>query len=108
MFFPQQVVNGFHRVECNGGHFKKKGNPVGHGSIPEPRVLQRLEFLSIFGFQGDKDRIRVHIFPQIKRFAPPVPNSAHQVHGIEMGGAGQDSPLFLVIRVNLGRFNNLE
>jgi hypothetical protein len=85
VFAPKKIEYRFYRAEGGGRDLYKNRVPKRHGAVPETGQLERLQFPSILGFDGDETRVRIPEPHEVKWFPLIVPQPANQVHGIEMG-----------------------
>jgi hypothetical protein len=43
VLFPQKIIDCLYRIEGDNGDFNEKGNPSGHGTIPQTRQFLRFQ-----------------------------------------------------------------
>ena len=85
----EKVEHDLDRIECLQRHFHKEGVPVAHGSVPQPRQFERLQFASLIALGADESGFFIHIFSEIEAVSLVIVQAAHYVDRVEMRRCGK-------------------
>ena len=108
MLGPQEIRNGFYRIESRQRHLNEERVPECHRTIPESRPFECQEFPSLLRFAGN-DRACWIGEPREEEFPPAmIVNATDEIDGVEMGGGTPDLPLRWIVEVDLRFFDYLE
>ena len=85
MSWSEKIENDLYRVECSERNLDKKSIPVAHGTVPEARKFECLEFASLVALRADESSILIYILKKIEALSLVVVETAYDVNRIEVG-----------------------
>jgi hypothetical protein len=80
----KQVKDNLYRIECCERNFDKESVPIAHGTVPETRKLECLEFTSLIALRADESCILIYILEKIKALSLVVVETAYDIDRIEV------------------------
>ena len=86
MSWSEKIKNNFHRVECSERNLDEKCVPVAHGTVPEARKLESLEFASLVALRADESCILVNLLKKVEALSLVVVETAYDIYRVEVGG----------------------
>ena len=81
----EKVKNDLDRVECSERNLNEKSVPVAHGTIPEAREFESLEFAALITLRTYESCVLIHIFQKVETLSLIIMEAANDVNRIEMG-----------------------
>ena len=108
MLRTEQVIDRLDRIESSKGHLDHDSIPVAHGTIPQTRQFQCLQFLAVFTLVRDESCSWVNEIRQIEFLALIVTYSANQIHGVKVCTLCEHLHVLRIILVYLATLKNLQ
>jgi hypothetical protein len=84
MSWSEKIENDLYRVECSERNLDKECVPVAHGTVPEARKLESLEFASLVALRADESSILIYILKKIEALSLVVVETAYDINRIEV------------------------
>ena len=81
----EKVENHLHRIECSERNLNEKSVPVAHGTVPESREFESLEFAALITLRTYESCVLIHIFQEVETLTLVIVEAAYDVNRIEMG-----------------------
>src|SRR5574344_464909 len=108
MFRPEQIKHHFYRIKRLKRDLHEISIPVTHGTVPETRKLQSLQFPALPTLRTDKSGILVHIIQQIELLAFIIMQAAYKIHRIKVSSTRKNIPRTLLRHIYLHALENLK